>query len=107
MKIRWLELSKNDIKAIHNFYAKDKSVRVANNICNEIVQMSRSLSKFPYMAPIEFELTDKKGKEYRSLLVRKQYKVVYFIEDDFIYIAAVWDCRTDPQHNIGRISDNF
>ena len=103
MKIRWLEPAKSDIKTIHDFYAKDKSIKVANKISNEIVQASRSLTKFPNMASVETELTDKRGKEYRSLLVRKHYKVIYFIDGDFIYIAAVWDCRTDPRYNINRV----
>ena len=58
------------------------------------------------MVSVEFELTDKRGKEYRSLLVRKHYKIVYFIEGDFIYFAAVWDCRTDPHFNIDRINND-
>ena len=107
MKIRWLELAKSDIKTIHDFYAKDKSVKVANKISKEIVQASRSLTNFPYMASVEFELSDKRGQEYRSLLVSKHYKVIYFIEGDFIYIAAVWDCRTDPRFNIGRVKNDL
>ena len=34
---------------------------------------------------------------YRSLIVRKLFKVVYRIEDKTIFIVAVFDCRQNPQ----------
>jgi hypothetical protein len=54
------------------------------------------------MGPIEWDLSEK-DEEYRSLLVRKYFKIIYFIENENIYIAAVWDCRQDPYTNINKI----
>ena len=105
MKTRWLESAERDIDLIYDFYALDKSIKVADKIYNEIVDASYSLIDFPLMAPIELELTNERKRQFRSLLVRKHYKIVYFIEGDFIYIAAVWDCRTEPKTNISRTND--
>ena len=32
---------------------------------------------------------------FRSL-VHELYKIIYFIEDDIIYISAIFDCRQNP-----------
>lgn len=37
-----------------------------------------------------------KRLEYRSLVVHKHYKLVYHIEADIIYIAALFDTRRNP-----------
>ena len=104
MNTHWLESAERDIDSIYDYYANDKSIKVADKIYNEIVDASYSLVNFPFMAPIERDLTSSK-RQFRSLLVLKHYKIIYFIEGDFIYIAAVWDCRTDPDFNIDRTNN--
>ena len=34
---------------------------------------------------------------YRSVVVDGLSKMVYRVEEDVIYIAAMWDCRREPQ----------
>ena len=61
-----------------------------------------ALGAFPQMGPIEWDLSEK-GEEYRYLVIRKYFKVIYFVEPDAVYIAAVWDCRQSPQVNINKL----
>jgi len=102
MKILWLELAEEDIESIYQFYAKNKSIKAANKIYNDILDATDSLANFPQMAPIVSDLSDYE-EEYRSLVVQKHYKIIYFIEHDSIYIAAVWDARQNPLTNINKI----
>lgn len=44
------------------------------------------------MAPIE-PLLEGYLHPYRSPVVKKKYKIIYYISNDLIYITAVWDCR--------------
>jgi plasmid stabilization system protein ParE len=71
------------------------AARIYNDILDEIAK----LKLFPRMAPVEPILANC-GKIFRSLVVMKHYKVVYYIEDeeDTIYIATVWDCRQNPDN---------
>ena len=55
------------------------------------------------MAPIEQELSDFE-EEYRSLVVQKHFKIIYFIEHNSIFITAVWDSRQNPQTNVNKIN---
>ena len=34
---------------------------------------------------------------YRSVIVRRLNKIVYYIKDDTIRIAAMWDTRREPK----------
>ncbi len=34
---------------------------------------------------------------YRSIIVRRLNKIVYYIKDDTIRIAAMWDTRREPK----------
>jgi len=102
MKILWLELAEEDLDSIYRFYAEKNSGNFASRIYNQILDAADALIHFPQMGPIEWNLSEK-GEEYRSLLVRKYFKIIYFIEDDYIYIAAVWDCRQNPYSNINKV----
>ena len=102
MKILWLELAEEDIESIYQFYAEDKSIKAANKIYNDILDATDSLAVFPQKASIEPDVSDD-DEEYRSLVVQKHFKIIYFVECDSIYIAAIWDCRRNPQTNINKI----
>lgn len=102
MKILWLGFAEEDLDSIYQFYADNNSRYFANKLYNQILDTTDNLIHFPRMGPIEWDLSEK-DEEYRSLLVRKYFKIIYFIENENIYIAAVWDCRQDPYTNINKI----
>ena len=35
-------------------------------------------------------------REYRSIVVHKLFKLVYYVKDETLYIAALWDTRREP-----------
>jgi len=47
------------------------------------------------MAALE-PLLSGRAYPYRGLVVRRLFKVIYYVENDTIIIADVWDCRQDP-----------
>lgn len=47
------------------------------------------------MAAIEPLLEDF-PQAFRALVVKKHYKVIYYIEKDTIYAVTIWDCRQNP-----------
>lgn len=36
------------------------------------------------------------------MTIRKLSKIIYFVEEDILYIADVWATRQDPNYLIGR-----
>jgi len=101
MKLLWLELAEEDLDSIYHFYSSDKSIKAATKLYNDILNAAEKLIDFPHIASIELDLSDE-GEEYRSLVVRKHFKIIYFVEVDVVYIAAIRDCRQNPQTNVSK-----
>jgi len=94
MKIR---ISKNAEKHLDNIFDFICSVneRAAIDTYNTILDKIDFLAKQPKMAAIEL-LLEEFSREYRSLIVIKKYKVVYFVENEIVHVSAIWDCRKNP-----------
>jgi plasmid stabilization system protein ParE len=96
MNLKWTTVAETQLENIYDFI-KTRSERAAIRIYNDILdEVDRLLVKFPYIAPIEPVLSDF-PEMYRSLVVRKIYKVTYYVENDEIIIVAVFDCRQHPE----------
>jgi plasmid stabilization system protein ParE len=53
------------------------------------------LASSPRLGKVEPSLDDIPGG-YRSLIVKRTYKIVYQTGGGMVYIVAVWDCRRNP-----------
>ena len=62
----------------------------------EVRQMTQKLRQSPYIGQID-PLFDSRAKTYRSVIVNGLNKMVYYIEDGTIHIAAFWDTRMEPE----------
>lgn len=50
----------------------------------------------PELGPIEPLLAGLQ-RTYRSIVIHRLNKLVYFVEDDIIYIVDFWDTRREPK----------
>jgi plasmid stabilization system protein ParE len=92
--IIWLTRAQIDMDALYKFYSR-KSEQAAVNIHNGIIDETDRLANNPCMVPIEPAIT-KAQKTYRSLVVSNgRFKVIYFVENETVYIARVWGCKQD------------
>ncbi len=80
---------------IYKYYCLH-SARAAAVIHNDILDRIDRLVDAPRMGPLEQTLTES-PQEYRSLIVRRKWKVIYRIEKQTLYITDIRDCRQDPQ----------
>ena len=96
MKLIWSHQSATDLNGVYDYYA-EKSVRVAVEMYNSVIDEVEILKSQPYIAAIELVLKDN-PKDYRSLIVAKgKLKVVYFVKNDTIAIVRIWHCRQNPE----------
>ncbi len=42
-------------------------------------------------------LLEKEPEGYRNLVVHQNYKLVYYVEGNTIYIVDLWDTRREPR----------
>ena len=94
-EIIWLPTAQKHLNLIYEWLS-ERSESVAYKLIQDILSAVGKLSEFPFIAQRE-EVLKGFDKEFRSLIVRKHFKIIYFIESDKIIVVAVWDCRQDSQ----------
>ena len=96
MKVLWTKFAESQLDCIHD-YIQTQNPHAAISIYNDILDASAMLAYFPQMASIE-PLLSEFSEEYRSLVVHRNYKVVYYVDNETtIYVVAVFDCRQNPE----------
>jgi plasmid stabilization system protein ParE len=98
MKVILLPNALKRLEEIYMFlqtFNPNTAVRIYNNILDEI----EILEKYPRISAIE-PLLSNSGKEFRSLIIMKYYKIIYYVEDkdNTVYVATVWDSRQNPDN---------
>ncbi|MBB4037078.1 plasmid stabilization system protein ParE [Dysgonomonas hofstadii] len=104
MVIKWLAPSRQSLKDIVAYYKKEYAENAALKLITEIRTSVERLKEFPELAAVE-PLLMSRDKTYRSLVVTKTYKVIYYIENDIINISDIWDCRQSPETNKKKIKE--
>jgi plasmid stabilization system protein ParE len=105
MVIVWSLYAEQKLDKIYNYYV-ERSPPAANRMIVSIIQAANSLARFPRKAPLALVCNN---REYRALLVpkahRKIHKLIYYVIDDEVRIASVWDCRQNPQRLIDELKN--
>ena len=87
VKIRWTELSVDDLKTIRDYIAQD-SVRYASITINRIYDRAQILSKQPLSGRIVPEFDDSKIRE----LIIGNYRLVYLIiNEESVEILRIYN----------------
>ena len=89
-ELYWLKRASNELDTIHQYYSEFASEQVAKRRIGKIIHSVDLLQTMPYLRRKDEEFTH--IRSYRYLVVLT-YKVYYFVEDDGVYIASIWDCR--------------
>ena len=89
-EIHWLRRASNELDAIYQFYSEFANEQVAKRRIGIIIHSVDLLQDMPYLGKQDEDFTHIRSYRYVVVLT---YKIYYFVEDDGIYIASVWDCR--------------
>ncbi|MBK7311619.1 MAG: type II toxin-antitoxin system RelE/ParE family toxin [Bacteroidia bacterium] len=94
-QIIWTNFAISELKNIYLYYRMVASEKVADKIRKSIFDSTRHLSKQPLIGAIEENLINlKQGHRY---LIEGNYKIIYKVLHDNIYITDIFDCRQNPQ----------
>ena len=92
-KVIWANRALKDLELISGYYAQ-VSIKTCNKIITGILKRTRQLESFPESGQI-YEALQETKFTYRRL-VENNYLIIYRIEKNIIYIAAVFDSRQEP-----------
>lgn len=94
LKIQWLDTAKEDLHSIRQYYADNAGKKVMHNRLKKIMDSVSLLSTNPLLGKEDKDLATR-SMQYR-FLVCGDYKVYYYIRNNSIKIALIWDCRQNP-----------
>ena len=97
-QIIWTHFAVSELKKIFLYHQMIAGKTTATKIRNAVFSSTKKLIKHPFIGPVEENLKDlKQGYRY---LVESNYKIIYFVTDDCIYITDIFDCRQNPTKKV-------
>ena len=97
MKIHWHKRASAALHQIEEYILRDFGELVRQEFMDEVEDAVLALANTPNMGKIDPLFVHRK-LEYRSIIVRRLNKVVYYIKGDTVHIAAFWDTRREPKN---------
>jgi len=94
MKVLWSDIALSQLEDIYNYHKIAASEFIAKNLVKMLVEQTIILESNPLLGKKEPLLAERKY-EYR-FLVKGQYKIIYHIDNNYIKITSVFDCRQNP-----------
>ena len=94
LKVYWTESAIDQLEDIFDYYKFKANTKVAKKLVTKITDRTIQLVKQPESGQLE-ELLKTRENKYRYI-VEGNYKIIYWIEDKYIKIAAVFDTRQNP-----------
>jgi len=102
MKITILNSAKQKIRLTAKYIHKEFGASSRETFIAEINKIVGLLRSNPMLGPIE-SLLEGASVSYRSIVVMRLNKIVYWVNGDIIEIVDFWHCRRNPQAQAGRL----
>ena len=96
MKVFWSKQAGITLTSTTSYIKNAFGNEAKINYIREIQRITDIIGTNPYAGPIEPLLLNKR-RTYRSIVLTRQNKIIYYINKSTIRIAALWDTRREPK----------
>lgn len=96
LKIHWHKRAVAALHQVEEYIFREFGERVRQEFMDEVNQSVLALASMPTMGKLD-PLFAHRRQIYRSIIVRRLNKIVYYVKDDIIHVAAFWDTRREPK----------
>lgn len=102
MRVIWNSRAKAAKHQVAVYIRRQFGLKREKKFLQEVDQTAEMLLRSPFIGKIDPLFADR-NITYRSVIVNGLNKMVYYVKDDTIRIAAFWDVRRDPDTLAGRV----
>ena len=102
MRAKWTDHAKEQRRQIADYIRQEFGLKRKKKFMQEVDHTVRMLMQSPGIGPIEPLFADR-PKAYRSVIINGLNKLVYSVENDVIYIEAIWDTRQEPEEQASQV----
>lgn len=96
MRVKWSERARKQRDEVANYIRRQFGAKRKYQFKQEIRDTTNLLKRSPGIGQIDPLFSDR-AMTYRSVIINGLNKLVYFVKDDTIHIAAFWDTRQEPE----------
>lgn len=96
LQVEYTPTFKRTFKMIFDCGLVRYSNKTLNSLSKRIVQCKTDLSLQPYIGAPE-PLLYGETLQYRYIVIKPYFKLIYTVYDDVVYFSAVWDTRQSPE----------
>lgn len=93
-QIFWTNFAVAELKKIYSYYKMTAGDRVAESIKKSVFSAVKILARQPEAGVVEENLKDL--NEGHRFMVEGNYKIIYKVAGEKIFITDIFDCRQDP-----------
>ena len=102
MKVKWSPLAKSALRETAKYIRKEFGLNVKEDFLHEVRHTSHLLEKTPQLGQPEEYLADLPTM-YRSIVVYRLSKIIYYVADNHIEVVDFWDTRREPRSQAARV----
>jgi plasmid stabilization system protein ParE len=97
VKVFWKPRALVHLRKQAEWYAENMGTAAADKFWNGMIAAGDLLETNPHLGKIEPIFSDS-PKSYRSLVLHKDYKIIYNIEsNNTVQIVSIWHCRDEKR----------
>lgn len=96
MTIGWTTKAGNDLSKLFDYYLLNASPQTAVRMHNEVVKEAEKLLVFPNLGKVDPQFSNMKYTVRSLVILSGLYRILYFIDQDELVIARIWNCRQNP-----------
>lgn len=85
--------------------AETYGTAVAKKFLQNITHYNGLLQEFPELGKIEPRPVNQR-RQFRSILVHKKYKMIYYISENRVNVIALWNCQRSNRAFVRFISEH-
>lgn len=102
MKIIWSRKAASSFNQIETYILRRFGEKTQQEFRVEVENLVNTLAIMPELGKIDPLFAHRK-QLYRSIIVRRLNKIVYYVKDDTLRIAAMWDTRREPKSQAKKV----
>ena len=92
MEIVWSNTAKKSLALTLHYIRANFGDSVAQNVRIQIEQQVNQLAMFPLMGT-EDKKNSTRNRQFRYIVIKRRSKVFYYVQNNRVNIAHVWDTR--------------
>ena len=96
MMVIWLEHAEMALRRTEEYIYQEYGEKSRKEFMLEVENVAYLLEKMPELGHFE-PLLSEYEQGYRSIVINHLNKLIYYIKDNTVLIAALWDTRREPK----------